>query len=117
ERGLQRVRDREQPHIALLCFLDLYRGLRRVGDAHERLAAVHHRDNHVVPRGGLHQHVDAALLLQHLRDRRGGGVVEAAGRQRGEADRLRERATRKKHGGRQGGELVFHLSSSKGGRV
>ena len=60
-----------------------------VGDADLGLAAADHGDDHGVAGGRLHQHVDAALFLQHLGDGGRGGVVERARRHRGEAVGLR----------------------------
>ena len=76
------------PSSAVLRFHD-------VGDADLDLAAADHRDDDVVAGGRLHQHVHAALLLQHLGDRGRGGVVERAGRQRGEAVGLRRARPRR----------------------
>ena len=62
-----------------------------VADADLGFAAPDHRNDHIVAGGGLHQHIDAALVLEHLGDGGRRGVVERAGRQRGEAVGLRVR--------------------------
>ena len=75
-----------------------------VGDADLGLAAPDHRNDHVVAGGGLHQHVHAALFLEHLGDGGRGGVVERAGRQRGEAVGLRVRGGAQAKRGERGGK-------------
>ena len=65
--------------------------LHRIGDAELGFAAADHRDDHLVARGGLHQHVHVGFVLQHLGDRGCGRVIERRGLQRGEAVGLRRR--------------------------
>src|SRR3954466_10158327 len=106
------MRHRDQAHVGLLRFLHGHCRLGRVGDAHERFTAVHHGDDDVVARGGLHEHVHARLFGQYLRHGGGRGVVETSRWQRGETDRLRE-CSRGNHAGRgeRGKIFVAHLSS------
>src|ERR1700674_3847022 len=49
-----------------------------VGDAEVDLAAVHERQQHRLAGGRLHQHIHAALFLEHAGDGRARGVVERA---------------------------------------
>ena len=88
--------------MSLNCAVERVLRLHDVGDADLDLAAADHRIDHLVAGGRLHQHVDAALLLEHLGDRGRGGVIERAGRQRGEAVGLR------------GGEAAVTGNASKG---
>jgi hypothetical protein len=90
ESDAQRVRGGDDAQT-LEAFRQAVMHLHRVGDADLGLAAVDHGDNHLVAGGGLHQHVHAGLFLQHLGHRRGGGVIERARRQGGEAVGLRLR--------------------------
>ncbi len=79
--------------------------LHGVGDAELGLAAADHGNDHLVARGRLHQHVEGGLLLEHLGDRRRGGVVERRGLQRGEAvglRRCRGCSERQRRAGRDG---------------
>ena len=88
ESDAQRVRRRDDAQL-LEAFRQAVMHLHRVGDADLGLAAVDHGDDHLVSGGRLHEHVQGGLFLEHLRHRRGGGVVERAGLQRGEAVGLR----------------------------
>ena len=79
--------------------------LHGIGDAELGLAAADHGNDHLVARGRLHQHVEGGPLLEHLGDRRRGGVVERRGLQRGEAVGLRRRrgrSERQRRAGRDG---------------
>ena len=59
----------------------------RVGDAELGLAAADQRNDDSFAGGGLHQHVQAGLFLEHLGDGGAGGVIERAGLHGGETHR------------------------------
>ncbi len=100
EADAQRVRRRDDAQV-LEALRQAVVHLHRVGDADLGLAAGHHRHDHLVAGGRLHQHIEAGFFLEHLGDRRCRGVVERGGLQRGEAvglrrDRLRGQRERGK---------------------
>ena len=80
EAGAQHIDRADDAQVVLqLAGLDALDHLQHVGHAEVDLAARHHRDQHRLAGGRLHQRVHAALFLQRLGDRRRDGVVKRAG--------------------------------------